>query len=60
MPEERMISKLTIDVWPTGISEHDMAEELRRIAQLLVDGYYSGEVITGDDHPGRGYWSTST
>jgi hypothetical protein len=55
-PDERLIRRFAIEVWPNGITEEAMADELVRIADWLRSGFTSGEVYLGDN---RGWWSTS-
>lgn len=55
-PHERMVETFTISVWPKGMTHHDLAEELERIAALVRDGYYSGEIVNRDND--GGHWDT--
>lgn len=54
-PPPRMVSSFTINVWPKGVEHCTLADELDRIAGLLRQGYYSGEIIHDQN---RGHWNT--
>lgn len=55
---ERLIVDFTLNFTPHGLSHEALADELERIANLVRKDYHSGEVVGGEEHPGRGWWNT--
>jgi hypothetical protein len=53
---DRMVTEISIKVWPRGMRHSDLADTLRRIAGLVEEGCYCGDV-PDEDNDG-GWWET--
>lgn len=44
--------------WDGEPTADQVADELERIANMLREGFTSGEAMVDEDFPGRGWWET--
>lgn len=58
----REVRRFSLKVYPkpASLTHHELADELERIASLLRQGYYSGDLHVAVDRGVRGYWDTFT
>lgn len=57
-PYERLIETVTIKVWDKGCTDDEMADQLEHVAEMLRQGYQSGEIISEGNR--GGWWDTTT
>ncbi len=55
MSKKRLITELTVKIWPNGIGHDEMADHLEHVVLMLRQGYVAGEVCPDN---GRGWWDT--
>jgi hypothetical protein len=46
--------KILLDYWGGDPAPHEVADEMKRVADLIEQDYTSGELVAGPD---RGWWT---